>query len=508
MPWSGGNFGRTNGTYSGAAVWQSDLGASVKIVASRHDTHDKDLADGIDACIHKGGQNSPTANISWGNFKITALGNGAAATDAATYGQTITAASWTAATDLLTLTRAVGDLTVDLTAAIGITALSATGTQDNTTFLRGDNTWATLSVGVSNINATGTPSASTYLRGDGTWAALAGGGTWGSITGTLSAQTDLQSALNGKAASTHTHTVSDITASGTPDSSTYLRGDGTWSTPPSGGGGGGTVTSVAVANATGISWSGSPITGAGTFVPTLSANLQAWHALATSSKADIASPTFTGNPTAPTPATGDNDTSIATTAFVKAQGYATLASPALTGNPTAPTPTAGDNDTSIATTAFVTTAVAAAVIDSIADTDTTHAPSRNAVFDALALKADLASPAFTGNPTAPTPATGDDDTSIATTAFVKAQSYLPSSSYTAADVLTKIKTVDGASSGLDADLLDGQHGSYYAPIASPTFTGSPLLTNADGTGTTRIPRVFVQSGDPGADAGDGDLWVW
>lgn len=36
-------------------------------------------------------------------------------------------------------------------------------------------------------------------------------------------------------------------------------------------------------------------------------------------------------------------------------GKAPLASPALTGNPTAPTPTAGDNDTSIATTAFVTT---------------------------------------------------------------------------------------------------------------------------------------------------------
>ena len=38
---------------------------------------------------------------------------------------------------------------------------------------------------------------------------------------------------------------------------------------------------------------------------------------------------------------------------------------------------------------------------------------------------------------------------------------LASSSYTAADVLTKIKTVDGSGSGLDADLLDGQHGSYY-----------------------------------------------
>jgi len=32
---------------------------------------------------------------------------------------------------------------------------------------------------------------------------------------------------------------------------------------------------------------------------------------------------------------------------------------------------------------------------------------------------------------------------------------------TAAEILTAIKTVDGGSSGLDADLLDGQHGSYY-----------------------------------------------
>lgn len=32
---------------------------------------------------------------------------------------------------------------------------------------------------------------------------------------------------------------------------------------------------------------------------------------------------------------------------------------------------------------------------------------------------------------------------------------------TASELLTAIKTVDGATSGLDADLLDGQHGSYY-----------------------------------------------
>ena len=36
---------------------------------------------------------------------------------------------------------------------------------------------------------------------------------------------------------------------------------------------------------------------------------------------------------------------------------------------------------------------------------------------------------------------------------------------TATEILTAIKTVDGASSGLDADLLDGQEGSYYTTYA-------------------------------------------
>ena len=40
---------------------------------------------------------------------------------------------------------------------------------------------------------------------------------------------------------------------------------------------------------------------------------------------------------------------------------------------------------------------------------------------------------------------------------------LDSTAYTAADVKAKLITVDGSGSGIDADLLDGQHGSYYAP---------------------------------------------
>ena len=55
MAWTGGVFVRSNGTYSGAVVWQNDASANIKIVAQRHDVHDKDLADGINDCMHKGG---------------------------------------------------------------------------------------------------------------------------------------------------------------------------------------------------------------------------------------------------------------------------------------------------------------------------------------------------------------------------------------------------------------------------------------------------------------------
>jgi hypothetical protein len=55
--------------------------------------------------------------------------------------------------------------------------------------------------------------------------------------------------------------------------------------------------------------------------------------------------------------------------------------------------------------------------------------------------------------------------------------------------------VDGAGSGLDADLLDGQHGAYYAPLASPTFTGIPAAPTATGgTNTTQLATTaFVSS---------------
>lgn len=51
---------------------------------------------------------------------------------------------------------------------------------------------------------------------------------------------------------------------------------------------------------------------------------------------------------------------------------------------------------------------------------------------------------------------------------------LDSSAYTAADVLSKVKTVDGVGSGLDADLLDGKHGGEYAPKSDLLLTDAKV----------------------------------
>ena len=112
---------------------------------------------------------------------------------------------------------------------------------------------------------------------------------------------------------------------------------------------------------------------------------------------------------------------------------------------------------------------------------------KNKSFSTLDL-ATLTSPTFTGTPAAPTAAVDTNTTQIATTAYVVGQGYLKSSSYTASDVLSKLLTVDGTTSGLDADLLDGQHGSYYATTTS--------VTN----------KVLYQSTAPTSPSA-GDVWV-
>jgi hypothetical protein len=68
---------------------------------------------------------------------------------------------------------------------------------------------------------------------------------------------------------------------------------------------------------------------------------------------------------------------------------------------------------------------------------------------------------------------------------------LNAASYTASDVLTKLLTVDGTGSGLDADLLDGHEASYFALstgqywqrngiIISPVISGDTISTSGTG----------------------------
>lgn len=60
MPWSpAGQFTR----YYGAAGWTDDRNSGINILASKHDTHDEDLAEGINACMTRDGTAKPSADF-------------------------------------------------------------------------------------------------------------------------------------------------------------------------------------------------------------------------------------------------------------------------------------------------------------------------------------------------------------------------------------------------------------------------------------------------------------
>lgn len=147
---------------------------------------------------------------------------------------------------------------------------------------------------------------------------------------------------------------------------------------------------------------------------------------------------------------------------------APLASPTFTGIPAAPTATAGTSTTQLATTAFVGTAIAGitfppAPVTSVAGktgaVTLVEGDIANLTTD-LAAKAPLASPVFTGTPTAPTPAAGDNSTNIATTAYVMA-----------AYPKVVAKTIQKAETGADATLL-----TYTPPAVAGTYRVTFVLS--------------------------------
>ena len=87
MGWSGGTYTRSDGVFTGTSIWQSNRDAGTKIVADRHDTHDQDMATGLNQAINKDGSNAFTGAANLGSQKITALADGTAHTDGVNAGQ-------------------------------------------------------------------------------------------------------------------------------------------------------------------------------------------------------------------------------------------------------------------------------------------------------------------------------------------------------------------------------------------------------------------------------------
>lgn len=228
--------------------------------------------------------------------------------------------------------------------------------------------------------------------------------------------------------------------------------------------------------------------------------------------APIASPAFTGTPTAGTATPGTNTGQLATTAFVQAAvtasaagvssfntrtgvvtltgsdvsaaGGALVASPALTGTPTAPTAGAGTNTTQLATCAFVLAALAA-VSTGVTSFNGRAGAVTLTLADVTATNV-LASPALTGTPTAPTATAGTSTGQLATTAFVAA-----------AVAGVSVPGVTSFNSRTGAVVLAGADVSAAggALLASPTFTGSPAApTPVPGNNSTLIATTaFVMA---------------
>jgi hypothetical protein len=147
-------------------------------------------------------------------------------------------------------------------------------------------------------------------------------------------------------------------------------------------------------------------------------------------KANLASPTFTGTVTVPTPI-GNTDASTKAYVDSTASTTATNAATALTNHEADTTNIHGIADTSILVTTTGTQTLTNKTITSpsglvkgdvglgnVDNTSDANKPVSTAGQTALDLKAPLASPTLTGTPLAPTATSGTNTTQIATTAFV------------------------------------------------------------------------------------------
>lgn len=177
-----------------------------------------------------------------------------------------------------------------------------------------------------------------------------------------------------------------------------------------------------------------------------------------------------------------NIESLQTTLNAKAP----LASPAFTGTPTAPTATAGTNTTQVATTAFVTTAVANKTSVASA-TKATQDGSGNVITSTYATKASLSAVATSGkySDLSGTPTTLKNPTSITlqNSAGTSIGSYDGSTA----------KTIKLTASTVGLGNVTNE--SKSTMFTSPAFTGTPTAPTATaGTNTTQIATTaFVNT---------------
>ena len=88
MSWSGnGAFVRTNGVQSGARTWQQARDAGRNIRADDQDNHDEDIAQGLENCLTRDGQNAPSQNLPMNSKRHTGVQNAVNDSDYAAWGQ-------------------------------------------------------------------------------------------------------------------------------------------------------------------------------------------------------------------------------------------------------------------------------------------------------------------------------------------------------------------------------------------------------------------------------------
>ena len=165
MGWSGGVYTRTNGVYSGSGVWASDEGAAVKILSSRHDTHDQDLATGINSCLAKDGSNAATSNLNLGGFRYTNAAVATSNSDLARASQVIDASLIYAGTTAGTTTAYTLTPSIVITRTVGMIVrakIHATSTGTATLNVSGTGAANIVSRSGSQV-PTGTLLINTYL---------------------------------------------------------------------------------------------------------------------------------------------------------------------------------------------------------------------------------------------------------------------------------------------------------------------------------------------------------